>query len=81
MAVRVRPWVSPDAMEGEYAGALKVRLTAQPVDGPANKALREFFTGRLNVPISAVRILGERKQRQARNISSVGRQQVVDLLA
>ncbi|MGH9738557.1 MAG: DUF167 domain-containing protein [Candidatus Acidiferrales bacterium] len=60
---------------------MKVRLTAQPVDARANKPLREFLTERLNVPISAVRILGGKKQKQARNISSVSRRQVVDLLA
>ena len=57
-AVRVTPRASRDAIEGEYQGALKVRLTAPPVEDRANDALRRFLAARLNVPVSAVRIVG-----------------------
>ena len=49
-AVRVTPRASRDAIEGEYQGALKVRLTAPPVDDRANDALRRLLAARLNVP-------------------------------
>ena len=40
LAVRVKPRASRDAIEGEREGALVVRLTAPPVEGEANAALR-----------------------------------------
>ncbi len=45
ITVRVAPRSSRDAVEGEYNGALKVRLTAPPVDDRANKALRRAAGG------------------------------------
>ena len=65
-AVRVTPRASRDAIEGEYQGALKVRLTAPPVDDRANDALRRLLAARLNVPVSAVRILAGVKSRTKR---------------
>ena len=65
-AVRVAPRASRNAIEGLYAGALKVRLTAPPLDGRANDALRRLLADRLNVPMSAVRIVsGEKAERSA----------------
>jgi uncharacterized protein (TIGR00251 family) len=65
-AVRVTPQAGRDAIEGEYQGALKVRLTAPPVDGRANEALRRLLANHLKVPISAVRILTGEKSRTKR---------------
>ncbi len=66
-AVRVAPRASRNAIEGAHAGALKVRLTAPPLDGRANDALRRLLADRLNVPISAVRIVsGEKSRNEAR---------------
>jgi uncharacterized protein (TIGR00251 family) len=70
-AVRVTPRASRDAIEGDYQGALKVRLTAPPVDDRANEALRRLLANHLKVPISAVRILAGEKSRTKR-ISIVG---------
>ena len=60
-AVRVTPRASRDAIEGEHQGALKVRLTAPPVEDRANDALRRLLATRLNVPLSAVRIVSGEK--------------------
>jgi len=81
IAVRVAPRASRDAIEGEYAGALKVRLTAPPVDDRANEALRRFLAERLKAPVSAVRILSGEKSRNKRvQISGVTREQIVALI-
>jgi len=64
--VRVSPRASRDAIEGEHQGALKVRLTAPPVDDRANEALREFLAAQLHVAISAVQIVAGAKSRTKR---------------
>ncbi|MGH9563734.1 MAG: DUF167 domain-containing protein [Terracidiphilus sp.] len=64
--VRVAPRASRDAIEGEYQDSLKVRLTAPPVDDRANEALRKLIAGRLNVPVSAVKIVAGTKARTKR---------------
>jgi uncharacterized protein len=79
-AVRVTPRASRDAVEGEYQGALKVRLTAPPVEDRANDALRRLLAARLNVPVSAVRIVGGEKSRNKQiAIAGVTRAQVISL--
>jgi uncharacterized protein (TIGR00251 family) len=65
-AVRVTPRASRNAIEGESQGALKVRLTAPPVEDRANEALRRLLADRLNVPVSAVRIVAGDKSRTKR---------------
>jgi uncharacterized protein len=64
--VRVTPRASRDAVEGEYQGALKVKLTAPPVEDRANEALRRLLANHLKLPISAVRILAGDKSRTKR---------------
>ena len=79
-SVRVAPRASRNAIEGEHNGALKVRLTAPPVDDRANDALRRLLAERLNVPVSAVRIVAGGKSRTKRvAIAGVSRAQVAAL--
>ena len=80
--VRVTPRASRDAIEGEYQGALKVRLTAPPLDGRANEALRRLLAESLNVPVSAVRIVAGEKSRMKRvAVAGVSRAQVTALIS
>jgi uncharacterized protein len=65
-SVRVTPRASRDSIEGEFQGALKVRLTAPPVDDRANESLRRQLANRLNLPVSAVRIISGHKSRTKR---------------
>jgi uncharacterized protein len=79
-AVRVAPGASRNAFEGEYNGALKVRLTAPPLDNRANEALRRLLAERLKVSVSAVRIVAGEKSRTKRvSISGVTRAQIAEL--
>jgi uncharacterized protein len=81
-AVRVSPRASRDAIEGEHQGALKVRLSAPPVDDRANEALRRLLAERLKVPVSAVRIVAGEKSRTKRvSIAGVTRAQIAALFA
>lgn len=80
-AVRVTPRASRDAIEGVYQGALKVRLTARPVDDRANEALVRLLADRLNVPKSAVRIVAGGKSRTKRvEITGARREQIIGML-
>ena len=81
-SVHVQPRASRDAIEGEYQGAMKVRLTAPPVDGRANDACRRLLAERLNIPLAAVRILaGERSRSKRIEVRGVTAQQIRDLCA
>ena len=66
--VQVQPRAGRDAIEGEHGNALKIRLTAPPVDDRANEALVQLLAERLNVPRAAVRIVGGEKSRRKRVI-------------
>jgi len=65
-SVRIVPRASRDSIDGEFQGALKAHVTAPPVDGRANDALRRILAERLNVPVSAVKILSGEKSRMKR---------------
>lgn len=54
--MRVHPRAKKNAITGEVGDALKVSLTAPPVDGKANEACIEFFANLLKVPRSSVSI-------------------------
>ena len=64
--VRVQPRASRDAILGVWQEALKVRLTAPPVDDRANEALCRILAANLNVSQSAVRIVGGERNRTKR---------------
>lgn len=79
-AVRVAPRASRNAIEGEHAGALKVRLTAPPVEGRANDALRRLLAEQLNLPVSAVKIVaGESSRTKRVSIAGVSSAQILPL--
>jgi len=56
LAVRVQPRAKRNAIVGKVGEALKVALTAPPVDGRANAACIEFLANLLKVPPSSVTI-------------------------
>jgi uncharacterized protein len=61
--VKVHPRAKKNSITGEIGGALKLALTAPPVDGAANTACVEFFSKSLKVPRSSVTIAsGERNR-------------------
>jgi uncharacterized protein len=55
-AVRIHPRANKNAIAGELGDALKLSLTAPPVDGRANAACIEFFAKLLKVSRSSVTI-------------------------
>ncbi len=64
--VRVAPRGRRDEIIGLHGDALKVRLTAPPVEGRANRALVKFLARQLGVPSGAVEIRSGHTGRQKR---------------
>ena len=60
---RVQPRASREEISGVTADAIRLRLTAPPVDGTANDALVRFLAARLKVPRSAVELVSGRTGR------------------
>lgn len=57
LTVYIQPRASRDEISGWHDKGLKIRLTAPPVDGAANKQLLKFIAKQFKVPASRVRIL------------------------
>lgn len=55
--VRVVPRASRSEIAGEHDGALRVRVTAPPVDGAANDELIRVLSRALRLPRNAVEIV------------------------
>ena len=55
--IRVQPRSSRNQVAGLYGDALKINLTAPPVDNAANKACEAFLSDLLSVPKSSVSIV------------------------
>ncbi len=66
LSVRVQPKASRNAIQGVHGEALKIALTAPPVDGAANKACIAFVAKKLGLPKSAVAILSGKTNRNKR---------------
>ena len=57
MRVQVQPRARCDAFAGLHGDAVKIRLTAPPVDGKANAALIAFLADAFGVPKRQVTLL------------------------
>lgn len=55
-AVKIHPRAKKNAIAGEVGDALKLSLTAPPVEGRANQACVEFFANLLKVSRSSITI-------------------------
>jgi hypothetical protein len=73
-AVRVIPGASKNEVAGIQDGALKVKLTAPPVEGKANRACVDFLAGLLGVRRSALAITaGEKSRKKTVSVDGIGR--------
>ena len=61
--VKVAPRASRNAITGVHAGALKLSVTAAPVDGEGNTALLALLADHLSLPKRALRIVRGEHQR------------------
>jgi uncharacterized protein (TIGR00251 family) len=70
----VQPRSSKNMIFGVEDGALKIKLTAPPVKGAANKLCVKFLTSMLKVPSSDIEIVsGQRRRNKKILVHSVTR--------
>jgi uncharacterized protein len=62
-AVKVHPRAKKNAITGQIGDALKISLTAPPIEGRANDACIAFLADLLNVPRSSVTITSGQSSR------------------
>ena len=79
--VKVLPRSSMNRIVCEEKGVFKVKLTAPPVEGKANKALTELIARRLGLPKGGVEITsGERSRLKTVRIHGLASEDVFSLL-
>jgi len=70
--VRVSPRAARSAVLGVHDGALKLSLTAPPVEGAANRALCAWLAKELGVAKRAVRVVaGERSKLKTVHVAGI----------
>jgi uncharacterized protein (TIGR00251 family) len=81
-AVKVHPRARKNAITGTVGDALKLALTAPPVEGKANQAVIEFFADLFEIPRSSVTIAsGETSRNKVVRISGMDRAAVQQRLS
>ena len=81
-AVKVQPRARKNAIAGVLGDALKLAVTAPPVEGKANQAVIEFFAEFFAIPRSSVSIAsGETSRNKVVRVNGISVQRVRDLLA
>jgi len=80
-AVKVHPRAKRNAITGTVGDALKLSLTAPPVDGKANAACIDFFAKLLKVPRSSITIAaGQTSRNKVIRVAGLTAEQVRDRL-
>ncbi len=70
LAICVQPKASKNRIMAVYGNALKVGITAPPVDGKANAAIISFFAKLLGVPKSAITVTSGLQSRRKKILIS-----------
>ncbi len=80
--VRVQPRAKKNAVAGEVGEALKLALTAPPIEGRANQACIAFLAELLNISRSSVTIAaGQSSRNKVIRVVGVSAAQVEDRLS
>ena len=81
-AVKVHPRARKNAITGTVGHAVKLAVTAPPVEGKANEAVIEFFADFFAIPRSSVSIAsGETSRNKLIRVSGISAQRVRERLA
>jgi hypothetical protein len=81
-AIKVHPRARKNSVTGTIGNALKLALTAPPVEGKANQAVIEFFAELFAIPRSSITIAsGETSRNKVVRVSGISRPDVEQRLA
>lgn len=76
--VRVQTRASSNCIAGQEGRAIKVKLTAPPVEGEANRALVELLSDSLDIKRSDIRIInGLRSRNKTVKINGLSRKELL----
>jgi uncharacterized protein (TIGR00251 family) len=79
--VKVQPRASRTEIVGEHADAIKIRITAPPVEGKANEECRRFIAKLLGVAPSEVEIVsGDSSRDKLIRVHNVSARHIRDAL-
>jgi len=77
ITVHVLPRASREGLAGLFGDAVRIRLTAPPLENRANEALVRFLSASLNVPRSRVEIVsGRRGRTKVVRVSGISRKEL-----
>ncbi len=81
LRVRIQPGASRDQIVGVVEGALRLRITAPPVEGAANKQCIKFLAKKLHIAKSKITLLkGEHAREKILRMSGVSTADLKKLL-
>jgi uncharacterized protein (TIGR00251 family) len=81
LRLRIQPKAARTELVGLHGDAIRIRLTAPPVDGAANEALLKFLADKLSVPLRAVRLTaGEASRSKVVTVTGIDLQHVTERL-
>jgi uncharacterized protein (TIGR00251 family) len=72
LKVHLQPRASQEGIDGMHGDSVRVRVTAPPVGGKANAALKRFIAKKLKVPASDIEIIvGQHSREKLLRISGI----------
>jgi hypothetical protein len=79
--IRVQPKSSKNEILGIVGEEMKIKLTAPPVEGEANKECIKFLARELGISKSSIRIIGgERSRNKVLRITGITKKEIEDRL-
>jgi hypothetical protein len=80
--IHVQPRAANNGFVGIHGGAVKLRITAPPVDGKANDLVIAILAKLFQVPKAAVSLVSGQQSRQKRfRVAGIGLESALKLLA
>jgi uncharacterized protein (TIGR00251 family) len=77
LKIHLQPRASRDGVDGLHGDRVKVRVTAPPLGGKANTALKGFIARKLKLPPSHIEIIaGQQSREKLLRISGISRKEV-----